>query len=141
MVSKLGNITFDAHDPDALARFWAAVFNYPAPDWGDFGAQLLAQGLTQDDLDARSMVEDPAAEGPRLFFNRVPESKVAKNRLHLDINSTPGRHAEPAEVDAEKDRLVALGATVVRLQNGSFGPLPEYHYVMHDPEGNEFCLQ
>jgi uncharacterized glyoxalase superfamily protein PhnB len=61
--------------------------------------------------------------------------------VHLDVQSVPGRRPTPEELDAERDRLVALGATVVRLIDQSWGPLPEHYYQMRDPEGNEFCLQ
>ncbi|MPZ28582.1 MAG: hypothetical protein GEV12_19820 [Micromonosporaceae bacterium] len=71
----------------------------------------------------------------------MSERKQAKNRMHLDINVGDGRPAEHPAIDAEVERLVGLGATVTRKHDGSFGPWPEYHYVMADPEGNEFCVQ
>ena len=94
---KIGNIVFDCSDPDRVATFWAAALGYEkgeypprdapgAPGWrahrGGFGR--------------RSIAEDPAGEGPRLFFQRVPEAKTVKNRVHLDINATPGRRATKA---------------------------------------------
>jgi catechol 2,3-dioxygenase-like lactoylglutathione lyase family enzyme len=142
MASKLGNITFDCADPTALATFWADVFGYPRPEWPeDMKAELLAGGLTEDDLASRSAVDDPTGEGPRFFFHRVPEGKVAKNRMHVDIQSVPGRRATDAELAAERDRIVALGATVVVNFDKGWGPVRERHVVMRDPEGNEFCLQ
>lgn len=142
MASKVGNIVFDCADPRALSHFWADVLGYPRAEWPpDLRAELLASGLTEDDLAARSIAEDPEGVGPRLFFQRVPEAKVVKNRVHLDINATPGRHATPEEVDAEMERIVALGATVVRRYDMLWGQFPEYHYVMADIEGNEFCIQ
>jgi hypothetical protein len=103
--------------------------------------ELLDGGLNEADLADRSIAEDPAGEGPRLFFQRVPEAKSVKNRVHLDINATPGRRATQQEVDTEKERLLALGATTIRHHDQSWGPYPEYHWVMADPEGNEFCVQ
>lgn len=139
---KIGNITFDCADPDRLATFWAAAMGYTKGVYPDeMRAQLLDAGLTPDDLLARAIAEDPAGQGPRLFFQRVPEGKQAKNRLHLDLNATPGRQPTDAELAAEVDRLVALGATVTTEHNGTFGPYPEHHVVMADPEGNEFCVQ
>jgi hypothetical protein len=69
------------------------------------------------------------------------EGKTAKNRVHMDIVAVEGRRAERHEVDAEAERLAGLGATVLRKHDAAWGPWPEYHYVMADPEGNEFCVQ
>jgi catechol 2,3-dioxygenase-like lactoylglutathione lyase family enzyme len=141
MTSKLGNITFDCADPTALATFWAGVFGYPAPEWPeDLKAQLLSEGLTEADLSNKSAIEDPSGDGPRLFFQRVPESKTAKNRVHIDIRATPGHRPSDEELTAEKDRIVALGATVAVDYDDNWGPVREHHFVMHDPEGNEFCI-
>ena len=141
MASKLGNITFDCADPQALSWFWADVFGYPRAEWPhDLRQQLLANGLTDDDLRARSVAEDPTGQGPRLYFQKVPEGKVAKNRMHLDIRATVDGRATPEEVDAEAERIVGLGATVLRKADLSWGGFAEYHYVMQDPEGNEFCV-
>jgi hypothetical protein len=71
----------------------------------------------------------------------IAESKQAKNRMHLDINAGEGGPPEHQQVDAEAERLVGLGATVIRKHDAVWGPWPEYHYVMADPEGNEFCVQ
>jgi catechol 2,3-dioxygenase-like lactoylglutathione lyase family enzyme len=142
MASKLGNITFDCADPTALATFWADVFGYPRPEWPEeLRAQLLASGLTEEDLANRSAVEDPDGIGPRFYFNRVPEGKTAKNRMHIDIQAVPGRHPTTEELETEKDRIVALGATVIVDYDRPWGPVQEHHFVMQDPEGNEFCLQ
>src|SRR6195952_5294632 len=142
MASKLGNITFDCADPTALATFWADVFGYPRPEWPEeLKTQLLADGLTEEDLSDKSAIEDPEGIGPRFFFHRVPEGKTAKNRMHIDIFSVPGKRATDEEMIAEKDRLVALGASVVVDFDKPWGPVREHHFVMRDPEGNEFCLQ
>ncbi|WP_020666095.1 VOC family protein [Amycolatopsis nigrescens] len=145
-------ITFDAHDPRALSSFWrdALGYCYPGPPgvelpegadplaaWDDFLAQI---GVPEEQRNARSAVEDPDGQGPRLFFQQVPEDKVAKNRVHLDIRAAPGLQGEErmAALEAECDRLVALGATRVRRDEAA--PLSPGHIVMTDPEGNEFCL-
>jgi catechol 2,3-dioxygenase-like lactoylglutathione lyase family enzyme len=136
---KIGNITFDCADPDRLCAFWAAALGYKQAELPpDMRAELEAAGVV---LEERAVAEDPEGFGPRFFFQRVPEPKQAKNRMHLDLNATPGRRAERTEVDAEAERLVGLGATVLRRHDGTWGPYPEYHYVMADPEGNEFCVQ
>ena len=143
MSSKLGNITFYADDPRRLAHFWAAVFHYPELEWEEpLKGQLLAAGLTDADLATRALAEPPQGEsGPRLFFHHAAAAKSGRNRLHIDVSTTPGRTPSREELETEKDRLVGLGAQVVRLVDQSWGPWPELYYQLRDPEGNEFCLQ
>jgi len=125
MASKLGNITFDCADPKALSDFWAAVFGYPHAEWPpELKAELLASGLTEENLASRGVAEDPTGEGPRFFFQRVP-----------------GKHPTASELETEKDRIVALGATVVVDYDQPWGSVTDHHIVMQDPEGNEFCVQ
>lgn len=139
MAATLGNITFYADDPPALARFWSAVFGYPEMGWDEpLRSQLLGSGLTEADLQKRGLAEDPTGAGPRLFFHHADGEKAGRNRVHMDVNSGADT---PEGLDAERDRLVALGAEVVRLVEQSWGPWPERYYQMRDPEGNEFCLQ
>jgi hypothetical protein len=141
--SKLGNITFYADDPRRLAHFWASVFHYPQLEWEDpIRSQLLEEGLTETDLARRALAEPPDGEpGPRFFFHHAQGAKNGRNRLHIDVSATPGRAPSREELETEKDRLVALGAEVVRLVDQSWGPWPELYYQLRDPEGNEFCLQ
>ena len=82
---------------------------------------------------------DPDGAGPRLFFQKVPEAKVAKNRVHLDVNVGAGLEGEErtARVNAEAERAAGLGATVQRVAQER----GEFWVVMQDPDGNEFCLQ
>ncbi len=118
------------------------MFGYPEATWdGPLKTELLASGLTEADLAKRGLTEDPDGVGPRLFFHHASEAKEGRNRLHLDISATPGRQPTREELEAEKDRLVALGAEVVRMVDQSWGPWPETYFQMRDPEGNEFCLQ
>jgi predicted enzyme related to lactoylglutathione lyase len=144
-MATLGNITFYADDPRTLARFWSAVFGYPAAEWEDpLRQELLDSGLTPADLDKRAVAEDPEGRGPRLFFHHADGAKAGRNRIHLDVNvpsdpDDPRSHDE--RLDAEKDRLVVLGATVVRVVDQQWGPWGEHYYQLQDPEGNEFCLQ
>ena len=137
-------IVFDAGDPAGLADFWALAMGYiiqPPPEgyesWDDWARAMDIP--EQNWNDARALV-DPDGVGPRLFFQRVPEGKTAKNRVHLDI-SVGGSHDTPLEerrlrVDAEVERLVAAGATMA----GPIEQRGEYWVVLADPEGNEFCL-
>jgi hypothetical protein len=150
---KQVQITFDAHDPQALSSFWREVLNYvhPAPPGVDLaeGADPLAAwaefldrlGVPEDQRNTRSAIEDPAGHGPRIFFQRVPEDKVAKNRVHLDVRAAPGLQGEQrmAALEAECERLVALGATRIRRHEPE-PPMSAGFIVMADPEGNEFCL-
>lgn len=111
-------VTFDCADPRRLSAFWAAALGY----------------ATGADTEGWVVLEPtPAGRGgPRLGFQRVPEPKAVKNRAHLDL-----RPAGDATMEAEVDRLVGLGARVLRLVTN--GP-ESAHMVMQDPEGNEFCL-
>ena len=146
-------VTFDAHDPRALSTFWRDVLGYvhpgppgvevpegtePLDAWDEFLARV---GVPEDQRNNNSAIEDPAGDGPRVFFQRVPESKTAKNRVHLDVRAAPGLQGEErmAALEAECERVVALGATRVRR----FEPDPPMSLgfiVMQDPEGNEWCL-
>ncbi len=146
-------VTVDAHDPRALSSFWRDVLGYvhpgppgvdlpegadPLAAWDDFLTRL---GVPEDQRNASSAVEDPDRHGPRLFFQQVPEDKVAKNRVHLDVRAAPGLQGEErlAALERECERLVALGGTRIRRHEPA-PPLDAGHIVMADPEGNEFCL-
>ncbi len=128
-------ITVDCHDPARLGVFWAAALGYPPPDvkaWHDF---LRHGGTAEEELNATFALEDPQGRFPRMFFQRVPEAKTAKNRMHLDL-AAPGEHGDRNRVDVERQRLVGLGATVLGSALGHGGDW----VVMADPEGNEFCV-
>jgi hypothetical protein len=88
---------------------------------------------------------DPAGLRPPIWFQEVPETKAGKNRLHLDLYPTGRDNALPLErrieiVDAEVSELVGLGACVERRTRHDDPDDPIYYVVMHDPEGNEFCV-
>ena len=137
-------VTFDAHDPAVLAAFWADALGYivePPPDgfetWTDYADEI---GLPMEDRNNLAAVIDPGGDGPRLFFQMVPESKVAKNRVHLDIDVADRADSSDdraAAIDAEVERLVHLGATKIEVH----GSEHQTWTVMQDPEGNEFCIQ
>ncbi|MDX6327140.1 MAG: hypothetical protein QOK15_3494 [Nocardioidaceae bacterium] len=137
-------VTFDCGDPGALARFWAEVLGYrlddPPPGFGSWDEALDAWGVPPERRNDRSAVSDPDGVGPRLFFQRVPEGKSVKNRVHLDVRAATGLVGEQrmAALEAECRRLVGLGAR--RLQRFEPDAMSAGHVVMQDPEGNEFCL-
>jgi Glyoxalase-like domain len=139
-------VTFDCADPAGQARFWAQAVHYRMPDppdgyatWQDWAA---AQGIPPDHWNDAAAIEDPDGTGPRFFFQRVPEGKTAKNRVHLDLNVSGGREVSLDErkvrVLAEVERLKALGADDHR---GAIDQGGEFWVRMNDPEGNEFCVQ
>jgi hypothetical protein len=122
---KQFQVTFDCAEPARVARFWAETLGYRA----DF----------DDDQGAAAAV-DPSGSGPRLFFQRVPEGKVVKNRVHLDVRVGTGLVGDErlAVLETECARLEALGA--VRGQLLLADDENESCQVMQDVEGNEFCL-
>jgi hypothetical protein len=140
--AKQFQVTFDCAEPRRLAGFWCEALGYvvpPAPkgfaSWEEFDRTLpeVRQG-------ARFACVDPSGVGPRLFFQRVPEAKQVKNRLHLDVRIGTGLVGEErvAALEVECARLVALGARRVRLLRAD--GMDESCLVMQDVEGNEFCL-
>ncbi len=140
-------LTIDCHDPARLAKFWAKALGYlptpPAePDttwWAHYRRRLGGDGEFDDRL------FDPEGLRPPLWFQEVPEDKAGKNRLHLDLYATARDDSLPLDrrvelVDTKVEELVALGARV-RERFHSDDPDDGYHFVvMHDPEGNEFCV-
>lgn len=152
-MSRPIQITFDARDPVALSIFWRDVLGYvhPAPPgvdlpaggdplaaWEDF---LERSGVPAEQRNSASALEDPDGNGPRIYFQRVGEDKVAKNRVHLDVRTASDLRGEErmAALETECDRLLRLGAT--RLQRFEpEEPTSIGFIVMADPEGNEFCL-
>ena len=107
-------VVIDCADPKRLAEFWREVLGYEyrmeEPDW--------------------CSLRSPGGEAPFLSFQLVPEGKVVKNRVHLDIRP------DGDTLDEEREHLEHLGATTLRFfDRGDYS-----HYIMADPEGNEFCL-
>jgi hypothetical protein len=139
-------VTFDCADPGAVAGFWAEALGYvvqaPPEGFETWDAALEAWGVPEDHRNDRSAVVDPDGAGPRCFFQKVPESKTAKNRVHLDIRAAPGLEGDERmrALEAECDRLTSLGARRVRRFEPGEDTGGGGHIVMQDPEGNEFCL-
>ena len=106
------SLVIDCVDPEQLAAFWAPALGYT--NVGLFGSYVV--------------LVDPDNASPRLLLQRVDEPKPGKNRMHLDIHMP--------DVNAEADRLVALGAT----RGEALNEFDTDWIVMADPEGNEFCV-
>lgn len=139
-------VVFDAAEPHALAAFWADALQYEHEDVDSFVTGLVNAGQVPIEYTIevdgkrrwRSVAslrhpDDPidergAGTGRRILFQAVPEPKTVKNRVHLDLLVGPEDH------DAEVERLLALGATVVGVHDGEEGRWT----LLVDPEGNEF---
>ncbi|MFI8768303.1 VOC family protein [Streptomyces sp. NPDC053792] len=111
--ARFKDLALDAVDHQAMADWWCAALGYQR--------KPLADGAERPDHWPVPLV-DPAGAGPLIWINPVSEPKKTKNRMHLDVWGTP-------------DRLVALGATVLRAADEEI----DWH-VLADPEGNEFCV-
>jgi hypothetical protein len=140
-------LVIDCADPERLAAFWTGALGYrleePPDGTESWQAYWTARGLPPEEVeDGYYAIVDPEGVRPRIWFQPVPEPKVVKNRLHLDLGVGGGRQVPLAtrrqRVDAEAERLTAAGASRLRVLSGE----AEGHYavVMADPEGNEFCL-
>jgi hypothetical protein len=140
-------LTFDAHDPAALALFWATALDYrpvppaePDTPWNRHYRRRLGDAEEFEDR-----IFDPLGQRPPIWFQAVPEEKSGKNRLHVDLYPT-GRDdtATPEQrivaVESKVAELVALGAHVLGRTREDDPDDPIYYVVMRDPEGNEFCV-
>ena len=135
-------VVYDCSDPASQAKFWALALGYilqpPPPEFDSWEDWALAMGIPKDRWNDAAAIVDPDGTGPRVFFQRVPEDKIAKNRVHLDIGIGAGMDPDqrrPA-VEAEAVRLSEFGASVVKRHEQR----NEFWIVMVDPEGNEFCV-
>lgn len=138
-------VSVDCADPDRMARFWAEALHYrlqPPPgdfeSWADYWRSI---GLPEEEVgDGYDAIIDPTGDGPRIWFQQVPERATSKNRLHFDLLVGGGRSVPFAErierVRLAAERLVGLGATIAREMES---PDIEHFFIqMHDPEGNIF---
>lgn len=136
-------VTLDCSDPAKVGKFWAEVLGLveePAPDgFATWPEALKSFGVPQEQWDSAYAIVDPEGSGTRMFFQRVPEPKQVKNRVHLDVRvsdrSQPTADRESA-LDAEAERLETLGAHRLNWAE-DFG---SRFMVMQDVEGNEFCI-
>ncbi len=132
-------VTFDATNPERLAAFWREALGYtdqpPPPGfatWQDFGRHI---GVPEERWGDFAALVDPDGVGPRLFFQRVPEGKTAKNRMHLDLN-VGAEVSDPEQrrpvVRRRAEQLVAAGGAVMREVDEPVG----WCVVMTDPEAS-----
>lgn len=142
-------LTMDCADPVVMVAFWCEALDYvPEPPPGDhptWRAYWQSIGVPAEELppgagETPESIIDPTGKGPRIWFQAVPEPKVVKNRLHIDLGVT-GSRSNPKETrvrlgTAKMEQLVKAGGSVIRLVDE-----PDYfNVVMADPEGNEFCV-
>lgn len=126
-------IAIDCHDADMLAEWWAKALDYipepPPPGFDSWPAFLEANGIPVPEQGSVNAVVDPHGVGPRVLFQRVPEPKVGKNRVHLDVRAGDRREEKVAELIAAGGKELAR----VSEHGGSW-------VVLADPEGNEVCI-
>jgi predicted enzyme related to lactoylglutathione lyase len=108
---SLYQVVVDAHDPAALARFWAEVLSW----------KILYE--VEDEV----VIGEAVDRYPGIVFVPVPDDKTVKNRLHIDL--------DPEDKDAEVARVIDLGARRTDIGQGDVS-----WEVLVDPEGNEFCI-
>ena len=113
MSLRLGNITLDCADTEAVAGFWAAALGRPIDDDGGEWFRSIGGG-------------DASQTG--WFFIKVPEGKSGKNRMHVDLRSD--------DRDTEVARLISLGAT----HHADYDEHGAVWTTLLDVEGNEFCV-
>jgi hypothetical protein len=128
-MAVIRDVVIDCAHPASLARHWAAVLDdYDVAPYDDAELERLrALGVNDPEDDPTVLLEGPTGQ-PSLWFQRVPEPKVVKNRVHLDVAA--------ADLDGEVARLVSLGARPLDPQPPDLADL----VVMQDIEGNEFCV-
>ncbi|MDT0446335.1 VOC family protein [Streptomyces johnsoniae] len=144
-------LTVDCADPPLLVAFWTRALGYvPEPPPGGHAtwrAFWAATGVPEEELpegagEAPESIVDPDGRGPRVWFQQVPEPKTVKNRIHLDLKVGGGRGIPLSErtrrVSAKVEQLTAAGASVLRIMDEP--GMDYYGVVLHDPEGNEFCV-
>jgi len=144
-VTTRWTLTLDCGDVALVMAFWKEALGYvepPPPEgWTTWEEWLRDQHVPEEEWGDGGGLDDPDGRLPEIAFLKVPEGKTAKNRVHLDLQVSGGRHLAQelrrTRIMAHVDRLVGAGGTVLRedLVEGELD-----HVVMADPEGNEFCV-
>jgi hypothetical protein len=141
MARRMG-VTVDCASPARLAAFWRDLLDYvddpPPAGYASWGEYDRANALSKDQIDSGATIVDPRGIGPRVFFQRVPEPKRVKNRMHLDVAVATAPHGAPriAQIRQAAMELVQRGAS----WGAESGDPEDFFIVLLDPEGNEFCL-
>ena len=133
-------VVIDCADPARLSEFWASALGYklqdPPPGFDSWEALLRARGIPESEWNSASALIDPEGKGPRFYFQRVPEPKTVKNRMHVDLDVANGAttplEQRKARAHAESARLQTLGARQLWINDQWNG----FSIVMADPEGN-----
>lgn len=121
MTSFVSHTTIDCHDAYALSEWWKPVLGYVDID-----------GDPNEPGHDECMIRDPGS-GHQLLFIEVPDDELPGKRIHLDIAPREGTR------DAEIERLLAHGATLVADRRGDWGPGTGW-VTLADPEGNQMCV-
>jgi hypothetical protein len=135
-------VVFDAADPARLADFWGLALGYvqeaPPPGFASWEEFARSINLPAERWGDQASAVDPDGLGPRLYFQKVPEGKVAKNRVHLDVRVAMGLKGEERtqRIEAHVARLLEAGASLAWRTDNQLGQA----VVMRDPEGNELCV-
>jgi hypothetical protein len=134
-MTAIRTITFACAEPVRLAEFWAAALEYVAVEIPPARLADIEAAYASGDLDPDgwAMLQHPDGVGPRLLFHRRPRSPTEHIPIHLDLGVD--------DREAEVERLVGLGATVVETKTMTLGSSLEVWTVMRDPEGNGFCVE
>ncbi|RIJ76459.1 VOC family protein [Nakamurella silvestris] len=136
-------VVIDAASPAVLGEFWSVALGYrmddPPPGFDTWEEALLAGNIPKEQWDDAYAIVDPEDRGPRVFFQKVPEGKTVKNRVHLDVRAADGPRDPDRwdKIQALVERLVGVGGAVVAERRDDWGG---HWMVMTDPEGNEFCV-
>lgn len=144
-MSTWWNVTIDCASPGLVAKFWAVALGYidsPPPTGSDSWEDWLREnGVPEEEWDDGVYLVDPDGTRPKLSFLKVPELKVVKNRVHIDVVASGGRHLPHDErwvnIRRKVGELKTAGGVVIRTDELDGRP---DHVVMTDPEGNEFCV-
>jgi Glyoxalase-like domain len=134
-VATIQNITFACDEPVRLAEFWEGALGYGRPEFPEELLREIDAAIERGELDptAWAMLVPPDGRGPRLLFQRRPKTTTDSIPIHLDL--------AVEDREAEVERLVGLGATVVETKAQRVASVEEKWTVMKDPEGNGFCVQ
>ena len=135
MDARIAAIHIDCHDPKRLAEFWSDVTGFKVYASRSMDSVVSLGGKETSVVEEWAGIRGDDASVPRITFARVPEDKIVKNRVHLDLLVE--------DREALKARILTLGGRIVEERSRYVEGEPKNSYswsVMQDPEGNEFCM-